>query len=426
MMSSQLGLAPPSHAFRIDAALTLLAGLVTGGFALWLFLGLDFDVMCRSINVWLDSDPGRIVGGLGSRFDAMHIRSNLHPLWSIGVTMPFIILSGLVGAQAMSAAYVAFSGAVFGAAVFVALRRLGLHRLDSFLLLALCLSTSCAWLWLGIPETFVLGGASVIIPLIWLSLPRGLHDRWSGPLQSLVSLSITITNWVSGSFAALLALGIRRAFQVGVIAFAVRGILAVLQYAVFPTSGAYFNIWAEKAAQYGESGTLWQHVQTFFLSTLAAPVPDLTVVDASLQYELNDRLSRLQLEAPTGSPAGIAALILWAGIAGRGLWAAGKGAVPLKIAQFVLGMIGFNLLFHAVYGIETFLYALHFLPLFTFVAAWSLLVPGRGQWAMRAAITAAIALGMVHNLALFETMAAWHNAIPPELVSDPEAIRSCT
>ncbi|MEQ9505940.1 MAG: hypothetical protein RLO80_06680 [Hyphomonas sp.] len=422
IMTSQLGLDRPSLALRVDAALALLAGLVTGGFALWLFFKLDFALMLSAIDIWLDSDPARIIASLQSRSSDAHFRSNVHPLWSVGVALPFVFLTSLVGVKAMTATYVAISGAVFGAFVFAALRLMGLQRLDTFLLLGLCLSTSSAWLWLGIPETFALGAASLLVPLIWLAAPRGLHDRWTGPAQSLISFSITITNWSAGILAAFLALGLRRSVQTTIVAFAIAGFLAIVQYRLFIESGAFLDVWSEHWADYGLSGTLWQHAQTFFLSTIAAPTPDLAAVDHTLSYEFGERYSRLQFSTPTESPAGIVTLLLWYLIAARGVWAAANGAVQPKIALFVGAIIGFNLILHALYGIETFLYAMHFLPFFTFVAAWSLLLPGPGRAIMRVAIVAAIALGSLHNLALFNTMAEWHNSLPVEVFSSPSEV----
>jgi len=418
---SQRGFAGRVRFFAIETGLAAIAGVVTAVFSVWLFTRLDFEVMCRSLDLWFDSDPIRIVAALTSRFDQMHFRSSIHPLWSIGVATPFLALVKLVGVKAMVTTYVGFSAAAFGATIFAALRMLRLGRLDSYLLLGLCLSTSSAWLWLGIAEIFPLGAVSMVIPMIWLAAPRGGHDRWSAPLQSLVSLAITITNWVAGLLAAFLALGLRGAAQTGMIAFTAAGLITVVQYRFFPQSGAYFNIWTEETV-YGTTGTFLQHARTFFLSTIAAPAPDL--MDVAKGIQPGDRLSRLQFAPPTFSPVGLAALGLWAVLALRGLWAAANGAVSLQIASFVLGMILFNFALHAVYGIETFLYSLHFLPFFTFVAAWSLL-PARGRTIMRAAIAAAIVFGMIHNFALFELMAGWHNAIPPELVADPRAVESC-
>jgi hypothetical protein len=419
-----LGLKWPSRAFAVDAALAVVAGLVTAGFAIWLHLRLNFDVMCRSYDVWFDSDPARMIGSLQSRWSGEHARSNLHPLWSIGITTPFVVLFKLsiLDIRETVTAYVAFCGAIFGGSIFAALRLLQLGRLDSFLLVALCLSTTTSWLWLGFPELFVLGGASVVVPLIWLVVPRGRHDVWSAPLQSVVSLSITITNWTAGLYAALLGLGWRQALQASMVAFTICGVGAFLQYFFFPASGSFFNVWTEKNETYGVTGTLLQHLSAFFLTTIAGPAPELMDVAAKgMHYALDgtgDRASRFQFSPPTNSPMGIATLVLWGILAVRGLVIAARGGVEPKVVFFVVGMIAFNAALHAAYGIETFLYAPHFLPLFIFVVAWSLLSLN-GATAVRMSIVAAVIVGMIHNSALFTQVADWHNSIPPDLVIFP-------
>ncbi|MEO3388977.1 hypothetical protein [Mesorhizobium sp. CAU 1741] len=423
---STLGLRWPSRGFVTDAGLALVAGLVAAGFAVWLFFRLDFEVLCRNLDVWLDSDPGRVVAALSSRFDQAHHRTNLHPLWSIGVTTPFLALTklGIMDMKAMVTTYVALSAASFGASIYIVLRLMRVQRIDSFLALGLCLSTSSAWLWFGIPELFLLGGVSFMVPLIWLATPRGQHDAWSGPLQSAVSLAITITNWVAGLFAALLALGLRRGALTALIAFAMTGFLAMLQYRFFPQSGAFFNVWTESWVDYGTQGTFLQHVQAFWLTTIAAPMPDMVTVGPGFVFEFGDRLSRLQFVAPSTSPIALATICAWGILAARGLWVAARGAVQPKVALFVLTMIAFNFILHAVYGIETFLYSLHYLPFFTFIAGWGLLAD-YGRPAMRALVVVGIFLGSINNMSVFESMMNWHNAIPPETVADWRSVKSC-
>ena len=420
--ADRLGLRWPDRSTRVDAFLMAAVGVVAAVFGVWLFYQLNFDVMCRSIDVWLDSDPSRIITALHSRQDIVHTRSNIHPLWGIGVASFFILITemGLADLQTMSASYVALSAFAFSATLFVALRLLGLKRIDSVLVSALCLSTSAAWFWLGIPELFALGGVSLIVPLIWMLVPRGLHDQWSAPLQSLVSVSITITNWTAGLLAALLALGLRRALHVALVAFAAAGFLAVIQYRFFPESGGFFNIWTEKWAEYGVTGTFFDHVRAFFLSPLAAPLPEMITLTADAPMAFGDRLSQMQRVGATGSPAGVAGLLLWGGLIALGVRHAIKGGVDTKVVTFVFGMAGFNFLLHTFYGIETFLYVLHFLPFLVIIAAWSLLASERRNL-VRGAVLAAVAAGMIHNFALFGEVAAWYNALPPEAVLvDPD------
>ncbi len=428
-MAETMGLGSLDSSARVDAGLMIAAGALSAIFGLWLFYQLDFDVMCRSVDTWLDSDPARAIAGLHSRHDMVHDRSNIHPLWGIGVATFFMTAHGLglVNLETMSASYVALSAFAFAVAFLTALRLLRFSRIDSLLVYALFMSTSGAWLWFGIPELYILGGVSLLIPLIWLSLPRGQHDQWTGPLQSLISLSITITNWAGGLLAALLALGVRRAMQTALIAFAAAGILAVLQYRFFLESGGFFNIWTERWADYGTTGTFLDHTRAFFITTIAAPMPDLLQIDSTYRMELGDRLSRLQFAPVTNSPSGIVALLLWTALIIRGLTEVRSGLIDPKAAVFVIGMVAFNFVLHAFYGVETFLYALHYLPFMVIIAGWSLL-RDKGRLFIRAIAVAAIIAGTFHNYPLFVDLSAWYNMLPPEsVVADPTVlIPACT
>lgn len=423
-VTGTMGLRAPDRSLRADALLAVAAGAGTAIFATWLFYQFNFDVMCRSMDIWLDSDSGRIIAGLNSRTDESHSRAHVHPLWGIGVALPFILLRGLglVSLQTMSAAYVAICAFAFAAALYTAFRLMRLSRTDSVLGVALCLSTSATWLWIGLPELFFLGAFSLLVPLIWMNVPRGIHDQWSGPLQSLVSLSITVTNWAAGLLAAWLSLGLRRAFVTAVIAFAAAGFISVAQYLLFPEAGAFFNIWKERWADYGATGSFLDHVRAFFLSTIAAPMPDLREIDTTYRMAFGDRLSRLQFAPVTHSPAGITALVLWGAMVARGLIVAWRGKVGRNTAFFVVVMVIYQFALHAVYGIETFLYSPHFLPFLTIIAAWSLLSEGHKTISL-AIVIAAITAGMLHNAALFQEMAAWYNALPVDsIVPDPRLL----
>lgn len=423
-LTGTMGLRAPDRSLRMDTLIAVAAGAATATFATWLFYQFNFDVMCRSIDVWLDSDTGRVIAGLNSRMDEAHSRAHVHPLWGIGVALPFILSTnlGLVSLQSMSAGYVALCAFVFASALYTAFRLMRLSRVDSLLGIALCLSTSSAWLWIGLPELFFLGAFSLLVPLIWMSVPRGVHDQWSGPLQSLVSLSITVTNWVAGLLAAWLSLGRRGAIVTAVIAFAAAGFISVIQYRLFPEAGAFLNIWTEGWADYGQAGSFLDHVRTFFLSTVAAPMPDLLAIDADYQMAFGDRLSRLQFAPVTDSPSGIAALLLWGVLIIRGLFLAWQGKTGRKAALFVVAILIYQFVLHAAYGIETFLYSPHFLPFLTIIAAWSLLSE-RHRTATRILMATAIIAGVLHNAALFADMTAWHNQLPIDAITaDPRLL----
>jgi hypothetical protein len=403
-----------TRSIALDAVIALAVGLIYAAFAAYLYRQIDFAVMCRSLDIWFDSDPVRIVSSLNSRFDLMHFRSSIHPLWSLLVTSPFILLVPFIGLEGTILLYVLMQGVVLGAIFYATVRMFRLSRLDAGLICLLLMSTAAAWFWFGLAETFLLGAVSMLIPVIWIAAPRGPHDGWTAVAQSFISLTITITNWFAGIAAVFIALGWRRCFVVSCIAFSLVGALTVLQYRFFPESGKLFNIWTEDTV-YGASGTLWQHIQVFFLHSLATATPDFLVPTTDIRPD--GQFSRLQFVAPTAAPLAIAYLLIWAGLIVLGIKALRDGTVPRQPAMLVLSIIAFNFVLHSFYGVETFLYSMHYVPFLAVVASWALLLEWR-PLLVRGAILAAAALGFAHNSGKFAEMTAWHNALPVQVVAD--------
>ena len=403
----------------VDTALALGMGLVFGAFSLYLFWQIDFAVMCRSWDIWFDSDPVRVVSAVHSRLDSFHGRSSIHPLWSLLVASPFILITKAIGLEPSVALYVFMQGFVLGAMFFATLRVFSIRRPDAALVSLLLLSTASAWFWFGLPETFLLGAASMLVSVIWLALPRGLHDTWSAVAQSMISFSMTITNWFAGIAAAVIGLGFRRAFFVSCAAFSFVSVLAVLQYRVFPASGKFMNIWPDHRFV-GVNGTFWQHVETFFFKSFAAATPHLVLPQGDTRPAVE--LSRMQIAELASEPSATLYVSIWAGLIYLGIHAVREGNVARKPALLVGSIIVFNFLLHSLYELETFLYSMHSIPFFAIVAAWSLL----GSWrpiVTRGMIVAAIGLGMFHNSAKFAEVIAWHNALPLSAVMEIRGVK---
>ena len=392
----------------VDGALAIAVGLVYASFSFYLYRQINFDLMCRTWDLWFDGDPVRIVSGISSRLDKFHERSTMHPLWSLLVATPFIAVTKLLGLKFSVALYVLVQSFTLGAIFYAVLRVFRIGRFDAVLVSLLLLSTASSWIWLGMPETFALGAVTMLIPVIWLAVPRGAHDSWSAVAQSAISLTVTISNWSAGILAVLIAFGWRRCFVVSSVAFSIVAMLTVLQYRVYPEAGRFFDIWPVDNF-YGVHGTLWQHTETFFLKSLAAAPPDL--ITPALDHSGKGQFSRMQFASPSTEPAAILYILIWVGLVGLGIKAVREGNVALKPALLVGSMIAFNFVIHIFFGVETVLYSLHFVPFFAIVASWALL----GGWRphlVRLAVVAAIGLGVMHNGATFNNVVTWFNALP--------------
>jgi hypothetical protein len=378
--------------------------------SLGLFMQFPFETLYSNYNYWFDADPYRALHAIEDRWSPMHSRSDVHPLWSLFFVTPVMALAKLVGLRAAIAVYVAGSAALLGAALWIAMRSTKLTRLDSALGCLLFLSTASAWFWLGFPETFALGGVTVIVPLIWLSLPRVPNDTVFGVVQSLLSLSVTITNWWFGLLAAALKLPWKSAIRVSFIAFGVGAALSVLQYLIYPNSGSYFRFANEVTNGYGApGGTAWQRVQALWAHSLAAPVPQLLSPTEAPPFGL--RLSRFQFSSIAHDPISLAYFAGWLMLLVLSCRNAIKNVIPAHLSVFVAGGLGFTFCLHLVYGPETFLYGLHIVPLLTIFATWSAQSRER-IWLVRAIMIVTIVLGMAHNSSAFLEVSRWHASLP--------------
>lgn len=395
----------------LDLGLTVAAGAVFAAFALYLFNRIDYAVMCGSMDTWLDADATRVVSAISSRFNWMHFRSNVHPLWSLLTVSPFIALGALVGLKSAVASYVAAQAFALGAAFFATTRAFRIGRIDSALSAGLLLSTAACWFWLPVPEIHVFGAASLMVPIFWALMPRGAHDAWSGPAQSAIALSMTFTHWVGGLAAAFLALGVKRGLRATAFGFSAVGALAMIQYYLFPNTGKFLNIWTEEVYLEkfsGGRGTLLEFVQTAFLKTLAAPTPQFWKIGDPAAGEL---FSRMQFAPPPTSALALGYYGLWAVLAGLGLWAAARHCAARLGAAVVGVILAFYLALHSFFGVETFFFAMHFVPFFALVAAWSLSTPGVARHGARIAMAVAIVLGMAHNQTSFAATTQWFNGL---------------
>jgi hypothetical protein len=125
-----------------------------------------------------------------------------------------------------------------------------------------------------------------------------------------------------------------------------------------------------------------------------------------------EHLSSVQHVAIAHTPLALAVLACWAVLLGFGARAMANGAIARPIAIFLAGTLAFNLLLHLVYGPETFLFAIHFIPILTIIAVLALKGGLHRAW-LRLLVVAAIGFGMAHNGAAFTELVAWHNHLPP-------------
>jgi hypothetical protein len=399
----------------IFGALLIAAG-VWGAF---LFSHFEFTRLCRGFDLWFDSDPGRTVANITSRWVIFHERSVLHPLYSLLIAGPFGVLQSALGmpTSTLTALYVAFQSACYSGAAYAVLRGTGLVRLDAALGVVLLNSTAAALYWVGFPEWIAIGATTALLSIAWVAPPAGLRNRVTGVGQNFLSGSISVTNWVIGAAASFVSdwprLRWGQAFTHTRDALALMAGLTVLQYYLFPASGGFLNIWREVgvfAHPYGAERTLIDYTVEFFGQALVAPQAHVAMEGPRQVPGWGVLIMTGQLQYIPVTTWTIVILALWAVLCVLGVRAVIKGAVRAPIVVMVLGSIAFFYVLHVAVGGELFLFSLHFAPLFVFIALWSLRIT-EWKWLTRGLCAALIVLSFSHNYTAFRAAAATHNAI---------------
>lgn len=330
---------------------------------------------------WFQSDAWRVVADMVDFHGDRH-RGSVHPLFSL-LSMPLtLILSDLVGLGDSRAIWT-FNGFLllaWSSLLYLTLRLVGSTRTDAVLVGLLGLVGSGTLFWFLVPETYSLGSVSILTCLAVAAqgATTGRVSSWSYLASGVFSLGITVTNGMAGAAAVLFTAERSRWVKIGLSTLGVLFAGLLLQKAIFPKP-------APNPIKHGAS--ILSHESSYLLH------PDAIGPGAILRGELihpvvmpeiqegdRDRTGpQLTIQAASAFRSGIVtglAAVGWSVVLLAGLLA----LVWSPVAGRFRGVIGLVLLgqvvLHLLYGEETFLYALHFLPLLLMLAAMALQGPG--------------------------------------------------
>ena len=326
----------------------------------------------QAFDVWFDADLYRVFSNMTER-SSDHYRTRVHPIFSLIAFPPIHLLSQELSLEPIAAVRCAISivAGAWLATLFSLLRVLGCRRADAVLLSLLGTISASAVFWFIVPETYQFGSLSILLALGFVALTehRQFSSLWYVGISAL-TLSITTTNWMAGILLTFVNFSKQKALQITVNAFCLVVLLWGVQKALFPSAEFFLGVQEEKKyiPPFDPAGPI--HVfKSFVAHTIVMPAIDAT--------ENTRRLSRwpmlsIQSSIPgSGSAWGAIAVIAWTALLALGIWGffAYRRHIKLRIV-LALTLLG-QLLLHAIYGTETFLYSLHFLPLLILLAAFS-------------------------------------------------------
>lgn len=385
-------------------------------------------------NVWFESDVSRVFFNITDPLSNQY-RSKVHPVFALcaWTLSSAARLLGRCSFNDAADAYLAFVAACWAMLMYCVGRRLGFHPLLAAIATATGIFSAAGLLFFSVPETYSLASVSLLAAL-WIHLAsRG--RRWQSlgtVLAGAASLSITVTNWSLG-----LVLGWngrrnwRRSLQLAANAFLVITALWTVQKAFMPTS-EFFTACGEERRYVNvitPDRTLHRALAFVFHCVVApavAQTPDFGIHD-DVGPVWSQGLSFQNAWPGSASLCGALAALFWLVLLLSGVHTMLRSDAP-PIARSLLCFVALQLLLHLVYGVETFMYALDWMPFLLLIALFGLRRFGRPGWPLALVFFALIAINNLHEFARIEQLTQGyqlqHPLAPPPSIRDMDAHRT--
>ncbi len=378
-------------------------------------------------NVWFESDVRRVFATCIGQ--TMHYRVKIHPLFAL-IAMPLcktLIRSSHLSTDSAVDVFMAATAGTWSVLFYLVSRKLGFDHVFAALGTILGLSSSAFLFFQSIPETYGLASVSILAAvLLKASAGNGEWPVRNAVLASGVSLSITVTNWMLGLLFSFRHYRPGKALRVSLATACVAGLLVIVQYAVMPRTEARGSTTSHRVAAaaaahtgsgafYGPASsaileelsyTAWPSwsrlskvARSFVFHSVVAPAaeetPDFGRKDEMVGPVWPKGFSFQNSRTGSSSPWGAIAVLIWGGCLLSGLVAMMRSneTIPGTLLIF----LGFQFCLHSVYGTETFMYALDWVPILLLVALYGLQRLGRIGWIVLALLILSVAINNAHE-----------------------------
>jgi hypothetical protein len=327
-------------------------------------------------DVWFGGDIPTVFGNI-TNINSDFGRNNKHPLLPL-LVFPLVLAVGkLFHLDPLAAVRLVIVGVsvLWIGSLYALFRLMGCYRLDATLFSLLGGVSAAAVFWLVIPESFSFGSLTIILGLavVAVSQSRPLNAGWYLAVN-VVTLSITITNWMVGILATVVNHRWYKALQIIGGALLLATGLWILQRIVFVNAGFPFQpgtfLGEKKFISAPGNGGILAVLSAFCLQTMVMPATQFQDFPIRPDWV---KLAANHLAPASGSSWGPIAIGCWTVLLGLGVWSLFTLDRHPKL-RLVLGItLLVQLAMHSIYGVEeTFIYSLHFLPLLLTLAALSL------------------------------------------------------
>jgi hypothetical protein len=256
--------------------------------------------------------------------------------------------------------------------------------------------------WSGICERFPFGSATI------LAVTAGVAyytKKKSMPIPAavilnIVSLSVTITNWMFGLLMTLQFFNIKKSIKVTIYALLITVLLWSMEQLFIEQRNSLLHIesWNQKFVLNSYAGPFYQKLVALLGHTIVIPTIHLYGFAEGIGAEAQEMLGVSHSMPGSGSLLANLLAITWSFIfvIGGFLWWRKKGKTTFD--RFLFFAILGQITLHMFYGVELFLYGLHVVPLVLL-----LLVRGFNE------TTGTMRRSLVMALCLFVPLLAFHN-----------------
>ncbi|MBS0421564.1 MAG: hypothetical protein JSR66_27900 [Proteobacteria bacterium] len=372
--------------------------LVCAIFGVWHNTGVQDHIQTlidpRADDIWFEADVFRVYTDMTDR-GANHYRTTVHPIFPL-LTYPAIHASQkLLHTDKITAVRgaIALAAGVWLALFYALLRVLRCRRMDALLFALVAAATAGALFWTAVPETYEFGSLTILAVLL---LAAASEQRtlpvWLDIAAGAASMSVLVTDFMVALASFVSRYRLQRAIQIACNALVVVVLLWGLQKYFFTSAQFFIGVHDSSTAPQDRPAAL----VVIFLHSFVAPAIRNTPNDTPIGFPMLSfqHLSLLPLDFVKA-----AAIISWLSLLGFAGWALVRlPQYPRFRIMLALSIAG-QIVLHFVYGNETFLYTLDYLPLFLSAAALATLSRWRPV-VLAAAVVFTVAGGIHNNMQL--------------------------
>lgn len=375
-------------------------------------------------DVWFEADVSRVFYNISARHSDQW-RSAVHPVFALIANPICVVFHRLLHLDLNQSAdlFLILTAGTWMILMYVVVRRLGFDRLFAIGAPLLGMFTTSGLLFFSVPESYGLSSVSILLSIaILLFTVDTQRARLGALLASAASLSMTVTNWSLGLLLTARRYWFRQWLQLSINAFFIVTVLWSIERAMMPTAQFFTAVAGERQYVHRITPGVIAHTAIVFAShTVVMPAANQVTSFGPGEYPIGlDWKTGLSLQSAwpgAGSTLGIVAAVLWLAVLSLGTVTLARdrtGPIALPILAFLI----LQLCLHLLYGVETILYSLDWMPILVIVAMYGFQRLGRGRWFALTLFTVLLAL---NNFAQFgrivRLVQSYQQAVP---LSPPE------